>query len=503
MNDPTEARTAARRRRSTRLTVILLVAAAAWCGWLAARWSLEIGAYDSDGARRFAVRPDVRTAVWQEPTPVELALGLRSRRSTLSPDGQHLVFGAGERGLDADLFLAERTHAGWTTPRRLHEVNSNADDVAPAFGPDGLYFASDRGPLGRGLDLWFARFDEYGFQAPELLPPALQSDADDTDPAPLGDGRLVFASRRGGDDLDLFEADLARPADGALALTELNSPADDREPSGNATVLWFASDRAGDFDPFRSFRGPAGWLEPRVIAALSTPLSERAPWLAPDGFTLWFERGDDAGRALHVARSRELYRVPPPPIGWRDWALAAALLVLALGAWLARRYHGLEFLTRCILVSLIAHLALLWWLRYVHPEADPLIGVPSETRYTVSLVAEPEAPGGARRAPSGGARGPARNQPSLPPAPNVAATLLAAPSPATATREHRAPLERPARRAANTREVALPAVAIDVAPAGIEAEPAPQLLGGARPRAGAGAARVAGRVPGATLEPAA
>ena len=71
---------------------------------------------------------------------------------------------------------------------------------------------------------------------------------------------------------------------------------------------------------------------------------------------------------LYRARSVELFRVPGRPIGWLDLSILALLLLVALLAWLARRWQQLEVLYKCVLISLIIHLLLLWWFRRVEVE---------------------------------------------------------------------------------------------------------------------------------------
>ena len=93
----------------------------------------------------------------------------------------------------------------------IQGVDGPSDELAPSFSNDYLYFASDRPGGAGGLDLYRARFHEGEFEAPERLGDALQSAADDTDPAPSADdGLLVFASERGGD-FDLYEAGAGAP----------------------------------------------------------------------------------------------------------------------------------------------------------------------------------------------------------------------------------------------------------------------------------------------------
>ena len=48
----------------------------------------------------------------------------------------------------------------------------------------------------------------------------------------------------------------------------------------------------------------------------------------------------------------------------------AALLLLALVAAMSKRFHELDLLYKCLLISLLLHVLWLVWMRYVHPETE-------------------------------------------------------------------------------------------------------------------------------------
>ena len=113
-------------------------------GFLYLRAHGFLGEHWTDGARRFASETEnvVRHAVWDQPERWS-ELGQASD-PTLSPDGRWLVFASGARGLNVELFVAEMVDGVPAEPRPLSALNSPSDELAPAFGDDGLYFASDR-----------------------------------------------------------------------------------------------------------------------------------------------------------------------------------------------------------------------------------------------------------------------------------------------------------------------------------------------------------------------
>ncbi len=392
-----------------------LVAAAALAGalglggFLFLRARGVLGSSWTDGARTFPAETGaaVRHAVWDEPEDME-RLG-EATDPTLSGDGRWLVFACGARGLNSELFLAEMEDGVPRAPRPLEALNSPADECAPAFGHGALYFASDRAGGAGGLDLWRAPFDAGEFGAVERLGPGLNSAADETDPAPLAGTRtLVFASDRARADLDLYRA--TPDAGGFFAcesLAALNTPAEEREPafSDDPRSLTFASDRpggAGALDLYRAlcFEGAGatdGWGEPVRISELCTPRSECAPWLAGNGFELWFaEQGEDGVSTLRRARSRELFRVPAPAVTLAQWLTLAALLLLALLALLAKRWHALDILYKCLLASLLLHLLLMLYLQTVVPEEqDYSTGTEEGPSFRVRM-APPEPSGAAQ-----------------------------------------------------------------------------------------------------------
>ena len=121
-------------------------------------------------------------------------------RGSVSPDGQHIVWGSTDREGGAggwDLWQARLKDGRWQDARPL-AVNSTANDFDPLFSADGrwLYFFSNRpGGVG-GDDLWRAAVKpDGGFGAPENLGPGVNTRGDEWAPTPSRDGRhLLFAS---------------------------------------------------------------------------------------------------------------------------------------------------------------------------------------------------------------------------------------------------------------------------------------------------------------------
>jgi hypothetical protein len=337
----------------------------------------------SDGAREYdASERSLRRAVWDPAQPLAGDADGAGREShpVLSPDGRWLVFAAGDADSGNDLYIAEMVGGVAREVRALARLNSAADDASPSFGETRLYFASNR-PGGRGgYDLYSAEWNGDDFGEPEPVGGGVNTVFDELDPARRSN-ELCFASNRaheGRGDFDLYLArDAGEGQDAQVAsLAALDTPFDEREPSFGADgkALYFASNREGTrgaFDLFQSFEDRDGWLAPQPIDALNTAASERAPAPSRDGFQLVFARESDADSGapdLWRATSHELFRIPRGPSGWRDLAYAGAFVLLALLTWLAKRWHQLDILWKCFLVSLLVHALLMLWSNYINPE---------------------------------------------------------------------------------------------------------------------------------------
>ncbi|MFT4647161.1 MAG: hypothetical protein ACI9X4_000368 [Glaciecola sp.] len=376
---------------------ICLLSAGFLVAWLRFRPHLGTEGRFTDGVREYAAiaSEPLRYALWDDVLPVEgLADGAsREFDPCLSPDGRWLVFAVGERGLGTNLWIAEMTGGKATNARPLSELNSDKDELAPAFGHGALYFASNREGSVGGLDIWRVPFENDRFGSVEHLADALQSKADDTDPAPIeGSLALLFASNRRVNNpdptaprrtgYDLYEA-LGNNSGSyrVQPIHALSTDSNERDPAFTADglTLFFASDRAGvrgSYDLFRGVRTLGQWLPPKPIDGLNGNASRRGPSPSPDGFSLVFtEHGTSSdgvpASKLLSAKTRELFLKPGRPIGLTDVLLLLALLLLALLAWLAKRWARMEVIYRCFLVSIVAHALLMYWFRDITPENPP------------------------------------------------------------------------------------------------------------------------------------
>ncbi|HET6203538.1 MAG TPA: hypothetical protein VFI25_12130 [Planctomycetota bacterium] len=342
-----------------------------------------------------------RRVLWKEPEPLALEEGpvLPLLEPCFAGGSSTIVFASGVAGRNVDLYAGLLADGRIEEVRPLSAVNSPFDDRAPCVEGGILAFASDR-PGGAGrLDLYRAPWNGGNPSAPVPLS-AANSAADDTDPAirPVAGG-LVFSSDRAG----RFDLYFLEPGGGEGAspvpLGGLSSPADDRAPAfrPDGRALLFASDRAGTgsldlflawFDPTRDWTGPVP-LEP-----FAGPLEETGPSFSPEGFALLLARsepGRPESSQLALARSVELLPASPGFSTLELLALAAALLLVALLAWLGRRWRSLDLLSKCLLLSILLHLLLLFLSRRVRVESR-IETPPAESRtFRVRLVPSEEA----------------------------------------------------------------------------------------------------------------
>ena len=148
------------------------------------------GTFSPDGKEFFFTRgktgPDQRIwrmiradGVWNEPRLAPFAAGVFEFEPLISPDGKRLFFGSrrpkpgsSEPNARADIWVTEKTEAGWGEPRYLDPL---INDVAPMYisaSSNGtLYFTGNLNE--RGLYASILRHGQY--QAPERLPAEINS----------------------------------------------------------------------------------------------------------------------------------------------------------------------------------------------------------------------------------------------------------------------------------------------------------------------------------------
>ena len=155
---------------------------------------------------------------WKLPESVEGGLNsaFDEGACSFSPDGKTMFLTVCRTDPQyprmAEIWSAARSDASWGKPQQLKMTADTLSSYAhPALSPDGktLYFASDMPGGYGGLDLWRADFDGQGIGAVENLGPEINTEGNEVFPAFRPSGELYFSSdgrtpSMGG--LDLYRA---------------------------------------------------------------------------------------------------------------------------------------------------------------------------------------------------------------------------------------------------------------------------------------------------------
>lgn len=142
--------------------------------------------------------------VWQEPQPlVEINTLENEGAASVSADGRWLVFTGCERpeGLGGcDLYIAEKTNFGWSSPRLLGlGVNTSGWEAQPALNRDGtaLIFSSNRAGGHGGRDLWYSRKNGQHWTPAVNLGPIINTPGDEETPFLHADGQSIYFASTG------------------------------------------------------------------------------------------------------------------------------------------------------------------------------------------------------------------------------------------------------------------------------------------------------------------
>ena len=280
---------------------------AQWCGWLALG-CLSVVSFVLAVSAAVKAGPDTGRAVLAHATlvgPGVISTGDYDSHPAFTPDGRELYF----LRLAPDfsrwtVFVSHLTNARWAPPQ-VAAFSGQWQDADPYVTADGqhLYFVSDR-PVDPGgerradHDIWMMDKTPAGWSAPRHLPAPINSEADEWYPIALKNGALYFGSQRqasaGGGDIYRARPDGA----GGYTIEQLGPPVNTGAAEYEAFVtederlmlltVTRRPDSLGDFDLYVSHKqGDGAWGEPVNLGPeINSPARELSPKLTPDGRSL-------------------------------------------------------------------------------------------------------------------------------------------------------------------------------------------------------------------------
>ena len=233
-------------------------------------------------------------------------------------DIQTLFFARSRPGQRADIVRSTFDGEHWSKPEGVRELNSVDDDRRMTLSGDGVraVFASNRSGGHGGFDLYEVANDGETWFRPRNIGTAINSDAEEFDPALTPDGlTLYFARGIPGSKADIFvarresvEAKWSSPQPvNAINLPETH----ERSPtvSSDGQSLLFASNRgrrAGETGTFALFRTPIrdGVVGPveRLTDGIASDADDLDAAFAPDGLSIVFASKRDGAKQLFLSR---------------------------------------------------------------------------------------------------------------------------------------------------------------------------------------------------------
>jgi len=255
------------------------------------------------------------------------------------------IFNNNDEVLESILQILEAPEEGIVVNNLRNPINTSSSEWDPTPTPDGkfLYFSSSqlKNSYG-GTDIYVSMYEDGEWQKPENLGRALNGKNDETVDNVSIDGNTLLLSGTFDGTFGNFDIFFAHKLEnGWNGLEQLPMPINSQytDESANITpdgkAIIFSSDRPGsigDFIPYGSlhhgstmgnmdiyisFITDSGWGDPINLGQrINTPFSERAPYLHPDGRTLYFSSDGHPGLGgLDVFKS---YRLKEDT--WTDWS---------------------------------------------------------------------------------------------------------------------------------------------------------------------------------------
>ncbi len=259
----------------------------------------------------------------------------------LTADGKKLFFVAfgrpGGYGQE-DIWFAEMTDTGWTTPRALSpQINSGRREKSPSVSPDGqrLYYVdAERG--GYFWDIWVSTWDsslnDWGI--PQNLGPPVNTPGEEFSAHISPDGRHLYFTSLSANRCGVYVSEWngtnwSEPVEFAPNL-DLCSTGDPQYPSITADSAWFYFEHgvSDGISIFVSHWNGSAW-EPAID--LRPQIGERStsPFIVPSGDSLFFGSSGIGGFGF-----RDIFFMPRAVLGDlnMDGRLTTTDVVLELNA---------------------------------------------------------------------------------------------------------------------------------------------------------------------------
>lgn len=221
---------------------------------------------------------------------------------SLSADGQFLVYTARPQANNEDIFFSRRQDGAWQPGQPVGALNTAGNDSSPSISANGKAMVFTRSSSSGNFGLYFSWQQDGRWTEPQPLPAPVNTSAWESQPSLSADGReLYFVSDRPGGQgrLDLWvsrqqpDGNWGKPENlGPAINTPLNEQAPFIHPDGQ--TLYFMSKGhpgMGQYDLFLSRRQADGsWGPPQNLGyPINTPDNEGALIVSLDGKTAYFD----------------------------------------------------------------------------------------------------------------------------------------------------------------------------------------------------------------------
>lgn len=227
---------------------------------------------------------------------------------SITADGEFLVYTTRIKNQE-DLYYSKKVDGQWETGKPMTAINTPLNEATQTLSADGrllVYTACNRKDGYGGCDLYFSEVKNDRWTQPINIGAPINTKAWDSQPSITASGTaLYFASERGGGqgEKDLWIS--YRTKDGRWSKPEnlgevINTPGNEQAPfiHPDGRTLYFMSDGhpgMGDYDLFYSKKDEQGnWTKPKNLGyPINTPAHEGALFVDLNGKTAYFASDKD------------------------------------------------------------------------------------------------------------------------------------------------------------------------------------------------------------------